>query len=72
MFLADSGRMEMTVVIAWDLTVFYRRGDTGGGQGLHGLNNSDSVAEAARDAVRAAQEWGKEPEAPSKPFRVAC
>lgn len=51
--------MEVAVVIAWDLTVFYRRGDTGGGQGLHGLNNSDSVAEAARDAVRAAQEWAE-------------
>jgi len=51
--------MEVTVVIAWDLTVFYRRGNTGGGQGLHGLNNSDSVAEAARDAVHAAQEWAE-------------
>lgn len=46
-------------MIAWDLTVFYRRGDTGGGQGLHGLNNSDSVAEAVRDAVRAAQAWAE-------------
>ncbi|MEU5844619.1 SMI1/KNR4 family protein [Rhodococcus sp. NPDC047139] len=44
-------------MIAWDLTVFYRRGDTGGGQGLHGLSNSDSVVQAARDAARAAREW---------------
>ncbi|WP_269073277.1 hypothetical protein [Rhodococcus rhodochrous] len=43
--------MEVTVVIAGDPTVFYRRGETGGGQGLHGLNNSDSGADAARDAV---------------------
>lgn len=52
-------RMEVAVMIAWDLTVFYRRGDTGGGQGLHGINNSDSIAEAARDAVHAAQEWAE-------------